>query len=102
MDREDHATVVLFRRWEPLDNLTDGLPRLAGLVGEEKGSSVVRGSCEIREMHKFKHAPFLDKHFDYDSRIVPLVAPLDGSLDGAHFSQSKVQVGIPPSAGRWL
>ena len=90
MDREEHATIVLFHRWEPLDNLTDGLPRLAGLVGEEKGSSVVRGSCEIREMHKFKHAPFLDKHFDYDGRIVPLVAPLDGSLDGARFSRSKV------------
>ena len=47
VDREDHGTVVLFRRWEPLDNLTDGLPHLTGLAGVEGCNSVMRGSCEI-------------------------------------------------------
>ena len=102
MDREDHSTVVLFRRWEPLDNLTDGLPRLTGLAGAEGCNSVVRGSCEIREMHKFKHALLLNKRFDRDGKMVPLFTPSKGSLGGARFSQNKVRVGVPPHAGRWL
>lgn len=65
-------------------------------------NSVMRASCEIQEMHKFKHAPLLDKHFHCDSKMVPLFAPSKGSLSGTCFSQSKVRVGVPPHAGWWL
>lgn len=71
VDREDLRTVVLFRRWEPLDNFDGGLPRLVRPAGEgEEYNSIARGSCKIREMHKFKHAPVSTRRYDLDGRLL--------------------------------
>lgn len=100
--RENHITTVLFRRWEPLDNLVGGLPHLVGSIPGEGCSSVVRGSCEIREMHKFKHAPFLGKRFDLEGRMVPLPTSSDGSSRRTQLPRERTREGVSPNAGRWL
>ena len=103
VDRESQGTTVLFRRWEPLDNLTDGLPHLVGPTESSEGcSSFTRGSCEIREMHKFKHAPVLGEHFDLDSCLVSPLAYADGSLGRTRPKKRGTQNELSPNAGRWL
>ena len=55
VEREMQSTVVLFRRWEPLDNFEVGLPCFVGPTrDDETRNSFVRGSYEIRELHKFR------------------------------------------------
>ncbi|KIJ90559.1 hypothetical protein K443DRAFT_15120 [Laccaria amethystina LaAM-08-1] len=103
VERELHSTVVLFRRWEPLDNFAGGLPRLVGPTTEDEScSNFVRGSCEIREMHKFKHAPVSGKHFDMDGRPLLPLTPSDGSLGITRLLRDMTREEISPAAGRWL
>ena len=78
--RENCSTVALFRQWEPLDNIVGDLPCLVERTEDGiEWCSFVREPCEIREMHKFKHAPLLGQRFDLDGRPV-----LSLSSDGSH------------------
>lgn len=100
--RENRSTVALFRRWEPLDNIVGDLPRLVERTedGIER-YSFVREPCEIREMHKFKHAPLPGQRFDLDGRPV-LSLSSDGSRADSSIRRDRLQDGVAPSAGRWL
>ena len=103
VERECQSTVVLFRRWEPLDNLMGGSPRFIGpTTDDESRSNFVRGSCEIREMHKFKHAPFSGRHFDIDGRLLLSLSPLDGSMGTTRHLRGATREEISPATGRWL
>lgn len=103
VDRQARTTVVLFRRWEPLDNFVGGLPRLIEHATDSEGrNSFVRGSCEIREMHRFKHAPVLGKRFDAEGRPILPAAATDRSIRTARFSRERAQSDFSPKAGRWL
>ena len=85
------------------DNLTDGLPHLVGPTELSEGcSSFTRGSCEIWEMHKFKHAPVLGKHFDLDGHLVSPLASADRSLGRTCPRKCGTQNELSPNAGRWL
>ena len=64
---EDGGTMVLFRRWESMDNLST-MAQPAQSLGSEGSMSMVRGSLEIRELHRSKHAPGRDALFDRDGR----------------------------------
>ena len=103
VEREAQGTVVLFRRWEPLDNFTGGLPwLLSPTVDDESCSNFMRGSCEIQEMHKFKHAPISGKCYDMDGHLLLPPAPPDGSLRATRILQGMTREEISPAAGRWL
>lgn len=100
VERQNNSTVVLFRRWEPLDNFDGGLPHLIGPVSDNEGyDSVVRGSCEIREMHKFQHAPVPGMPFSVDGHSESSPAFSDGH---AHSVRDNPREGISSTAGRWL
>ena len=103
VERESQSTVVLFHQWEPLDNLMGGLLWFIGpTMGNETYSNFVRGSCKIWEMHKFKHAPILGKHFDIDGRLLLSLTPLDGPMGEAHLLRGVTQEEILPAMGWWL
>lgn len=103
VDREGYTTITLFRCWEPLDNFVDGLPRLVGPTSDsDDHNNFVRGACEIWEMHKFKHAPVLNKQFDSDGCPMSPPTSSGGSLRPAHGARGRVRDDIPPAAGRWL
>ena len=57
--------MVLFHQWEPLDNFTTAA-QPAESVDIEGSMSMVRGSLEIRELHRSKHAPDHNCIFDCD------------------------------------
>ena len=95
--------MVSFCRWEPLDNLMGGLPQFIGpTMGNKTYSNFMRGSCEIQEMHKFKHAPISGKHFDIDGHLLPSLTPLDGSMGTARLLRGATQEEIVPATGWWL
>ncbi|KIJ92329.1 hypothetical protein K443DRAFT_135317 [Laccaria amethystina LaAM-08-1] len=64
---EDGSTMVLFRRWEPMDNVTTS-PQAAQPMSMDGSTSMVRGSLEIRELHRSKHAPELGSPFDWNGQ----------------------------------
>jgi len=62
------SSTVLFRRWEPLDNFSLEQPLPISVMEDVEESSVVRETREIRELHKYNHAPVDGAHFDLDGR----------------------------------
>ncbi|EDQ98479.1 uncharacterized protein LACBIDRAFT_300221 [Laccaria bicolor S238N-H82] len=103
VDRESQGTTVLFRRWEPLDNLTDGLPHFVGPTeSSEDCSSFTRSSYEIRELHKYKHAPIPGERFDLEGRLI-LPLPLAGiPLNRMHPRKHGTRDELSLGAGRLL
>ena len=75
---EGQANVVLFRRWEPLDNFLVGQPLSPATMEDIEEGSVVRETGEIRELHKHKHAPVDGLHFDLEGRPQYSTCPPDG------------------------
>ena len=64
---ENDETIVLFRRWEPMDNVSTSVQPTESM-DMDAGTSMVRGSLEIRELHRSKHAPGRTSLFDLDGR----------------------------------
>ena len=73
---EDESNVVLFHRWEPLGNLLVEQPSAMQDVEE---SGVVRGTGEIRDLHKYNHAPTDGSHVDLDGQPQCSACLPDGS-----------------------
>lgn len=95
---EDESNVVLFRRWEPLGNLLVEQPSAMQDVEE---SGVVRGTGEIRELHKYNHAPTDGSHFDLDGRPQRSACLPDGSHRN-RLSQRESRHSRDLSSRRWL
>ena len=55
--KECDSMFVLFRRWETLGNLPVDHPLPAGAMEDVDMNGVVRDTREIRELHKYHHAP---------------------------------------------
>jgi len=101
VEREIRSTVVLFCRWEPLDNFMDGLPQFVGPAKHnESCSSFIRGSCEIWEMHK--HTPVSGDHFNLDGQSTLLPVSLGGSLNTTHLARDTTCEEVSPMPGGWL
>jgi len=62
---KDDRTIVLFRRWEPMDNVSMAA-QPTELMDIDTSTSMVRGSLEIRELHRSKHAPEHGSLFDWN------------------------------------
>ena len=79
---ENDETIVLFRRWEPMDNVSTSIQPTESM-DMDAGTSMVRGSLEIRELHRSKHAPGRTSLFDLDglaySRRDSLAIPSNSS-----------------------
>ena len=63
---EDGVNVVLFRRWEPLNNFSTAQPPPVVIMEGMDPNGVVRETREIREIHKYNHAPFGNSHYDFE------------------------------------
>ena len=55
--KENDTNFVLFRRWESLGNLPVDQPLPVGTMEDVDMNGIVRETGEIRELHKFHHAP---------------------------------------------
>ena len=100
--REEDVTVVLFRRWETLGNPA-ALARPIVSLEDDPHGCMVRGADEIRELHKYDHAPVGDWHYDMDGR--PSSKPSSGalSLSGQlHVNASNSQESALLVSRRWL
>ena len=62
---EEGRTIVSFRRWEP--NFTTSAQPAESMETEGR-TSMIRGSLEIRELHRSRHAPERNNSFDWDGR----------------------------------
>ena len=78
ISHEDDRTIVLFCQWEPMDNVSMAA-QLTELMDINTSTSMVRGSLEIRELHRSKHTPEHGSLFDWNgcpySRRDSLVIP---------------------------
>ena len=96
---EGQSNVVLFHRWEPLDNFSATQPLSPAIMEDVKESSVVREIGEIRELHKYNHAPVDGSHFDLEGRPFYLACPPDSSRRD---NRGELQHAIEPSLRQWL
>lgn len=102
VEKEGDVTVVLFRRWEALGNPA-ALTRPAVALEDDPQGCMIRGADEIRELHKYNHAPVGNWHFDMDGR--PASAPSSGNpslSSSSHAIIPDTQDGIPFASRRWL
>ena len=98
---KDNVTVILFRRWEPLDNFALDQPLPTGTLGELELNSVVHETSEIRELHKFHHTPVGGSNFDLEG--CPLGAdPLSRSAHISSLSRGSSRYPANSSSRRWL
>ena len=102
VSREDDLTVVLFRRWETLGNPAALTRPIVALEDDPEGC-MVRGADEIRELHKYDHAPVGSWHYDMDGR--PRSQP--DSATSSTRSRSHANVPSPRTdsllgSSRWL
>ena len=98
---EDGFNVVLFRRWEPLNNFSTEQPLPMDVMEGVDMNSVVQETREIRELHKYSHAPVGNSRYDFEGR--PQCSPQ--SSDGSHRSKipdkmSRQTTGF--SSRRWV
>jgi len=62
------SSTVLFCHWELLDNFSLEQPLPISVMEDVEESSVVQEMREIRELHKYNHAPIDGAHFDLDGQ----------------------------------
>ena len=93
---EEGRTIVLFRRWEPLDNFTTAA-QPAESMDIEGSMSMVRGSLEIRELHRSKHAPDHNCVFDCDGRTSSQLASAR-----PHSLRAQLRTNVSSASRRWL
>ena len=98
---ENGRTIVLFRRWEPLDNLPEPVQPEESM-DVEGSTSMVRGSWEIRELHRSKHAPEQNGQFDWDGRPSRLQSSLEVPLRQPRPQHLRSRAGGSSSSRRWL
>jgi len=102
VSRKEDITVMLFRRWETLGNPATLACPIVALEDDPQGC-MIRGADEIRELHKYDHAPVGDWHYDMDGW--PSSAPSSGasSLSGrSHANASGSQESTLFTSRRWL
>ena len=101
VSREDGTDVVLFRRWELLNNFSMEQPLPVEDLDGAAMIRVIRGTQEIRELHKYCHAPSSTSHHDLDGR--PQYSP--SYSDGSHSdraSGNRLLHTASLSSRRWL
>ena len=102
VSRKDNVSVVLFRRWETLGNPAALARPMVALEDDPQGC-MIRGTDEIRELHKYDHAPVGNWNYNSDGR--PGLTPDSGSASQTGRSRtisSNLQDDIPSASHRWL
>lgn len=69
VSKEEQTNIVLFHRWEPLDNFSMQQPLPVNIMEDIEASGMVCESREIRELQKYNHAPTGGLRFDLDGRL---------------------------------
>ena len=101
VSREDNITLVSFRRWETLGNPA-ALTRPIEALEDDPEGCMIRGADEIRELHKYNHAPVGSWRYNMDGR--PSSAPASETPSSSSHSHTNpsLQDGIPFASRRWL
>ena len=100
--QEEDVTVVSFRRWETLGNPA-ALARLMVALEDDPQGCMIRGADEIRELHKYNHAPVSNWYYDMDGR--PSSTPTSGTSSLSNRSRADVsspQHVTSSMSQRWL
>ena len=102
MSSEDDVTVVLFRRWETLGNPAAlSRPRIA--LEDDPQGCMVRGADEIRELHKYEHAPVGSWHYNEDGRSNSSQSSEASVFSGrSNTNLSGIPEGTSLTSRRWL
>ena len=66
VNTENGGSFVLFRRWEPLNNFSADSPPPVDVMEDIEMNDSIRGTSEIRELHKYKHAPTGSLRYDLE------------------------------------
>ena len=98
---EEGGTMVLFRRWESLNNFATSTQPTESME-IEGNASMVRGSSEIRELHRSKHAPGRHTVFDWDGRPSSRRDSLQAPSGRACPQRERRQNNISSVSRRWL
>ena len=102
ISREDDMTVVLFKRWETLGNPAALTRPLVALEDDPQGC-MIRGSDEIRELHKYNHAPVGSWHYNDDGRPTSTLNSDSSSFSSrSRASLTNPQEGASLMSRRWL
>ena len=101
VNTENGGTVVLFRRWEPLNNFSEDQFPPADAMEDIEMTDGVHGASEIRELHKYNHAPTGSSRYDLDGR------PQSSSQRPGSSQREKAPRRVPQHTGdfssrRWL
>ena len=99
---EDDITVTLFRRWETLGNPA-ALSRPIVALEDDPQGCMIRGADEIRELHKYDHAPVGTWHYDVNGHPSSATASGGSSLSSRSLgNSSSFQDGVPSTSREWL
>jgi hypothetical protein len=98
---EDDRTIVLFRRWEPMDYVSTSAQPTESM-DIDAGTSMVRGSLEIRELHRSKHAPGYNSMFDWDGCPYPRREPSAIPSNAARPQRVRARGDTSSVGRRWL
>jgi hypothetical protein len=102
VSHEDGLTLVHFRRWETLGNPA-ALTRPRVALEDDPQGCMVRGADEIRELHKYNHAPAGTWYYDMDGRPTSSTdVPTLPSRSCTRPSISSPQDGTLIMSSRWL
>lgn len=98
---EDGVTITLFRRWEALGNPA-ALTRPVVAREDDPQGCMIRGADEIRELHKYDHAPVGSCYYDNDGRPASTLDFENLPLSRLRTEASGPRDGIPFTSRRWL
>jgi hypothetical protein len=99
--KEGDTNFVLFRHWETLGNLPVDQPLPIGTMEDMDMNGIVRETGEIRELHKYHHAPIGNASCTLGGRpLCPSDSSDDSPKDG--FPRRRPQGAANFSSRRWL
>ena len=99
--KDGDTNFVLFCRWESLGNFSADQPLPAGAMEDVDMNGIVRGTDEIRELHKYHHAPIRTVSSASRNRPQYSSRSSDDSRR-ARFSRRSSQTATDFSSRRWL